>query len=93
MNPLQTSHSTADAGRPWWSFAHLWMVIAGPAIVVVAASFTFYLAASAPDPVLSTQDVPESRSSSTVQLTQVPALEARNHAAAGEAPVKSSVRP
>lgn len=93
MSSMPNAVASDDAGHPWWSFGHLWMVMAGPAIVVVAACFTFYLAASDPDPVLNTQDVPESQSAKTVQLTQVPALEARNHAATGAAPVKPDVRP
>ena len=30
--------------QPWWKYGHVWMVIAGPAIVVVAGFFTLYLA-------------------------------------------------
>ncbi|QLQ00790.1 MAG: FixH family protein [Burkholderiaceae bacterium] len=36
---------------PWWNYGHVWMVIAGPAIVVVAGFVTLYLAISHPDPV------------------------------------------
>ena len=59
---------------PWWKFGHVWMVIAGPALVVVAAVFTAYLALSAPDPVLA-------RDSDRSNLA--PALQARNHAQTG----------
>jgi hypothetical protein len=38
--------------KPWWKFGHVWMVISGPAIVVVASFVTFYLAASGKDPVV-----------------------------------------
>ena len=48
------NHS-ASTQRPWWSFGHVWLLIAGPAIVVVAGFFTYYLAVRMPDPVLSTQ--------------------------------------
>ena len=41
--------------QPWWSFGMVWMVIAGPAVVVVAAFVTLYLAITIPDPVLPTE--------------------------------------
>ena len=41
--------------KPWWSFGMVWMVIAGPAVVVVAAFITLYLAITIPDPVLPTE--------------------------------------
>jgi hypothetical protein len=37
------------AATPWYRHRWPWMLMAGPAIVVVAGSFTFYLAASRPD--------------------------------------------
>jgi hypothetical protein len=29
-----------DASAPWWRFGHVWLVIAGPAVVVVASFVT-----------------------------------------------------
>ncbi len=55
--------------KPWWTFGYLWLVLAGPAIVVVASFVTLYLAITRPDPVL-TQVEPT-------------ATQARNHAATG----------
>jgi hypothetical protein len=64
------------------------MVIAGPALVVVASCFTFYLASSSKDPVVDedyyrkgieinkTLEANESNS-------MAPATQARNHAATG----------
>ena len=34
--PAQAA-SHPDAGKPWWKFGHVWLVVAGPAAVVVAA--------------------------------------------------------
>ena len=53
----------------------VWMVLGGPAVVVVASLFTYYLAARAPDPVLT---------------PQAPAVTGRNHAATGEVPAKAT---
>ena len=48
MNPVPAP----TASRPWYRHAWVWMLIAGPALVVVAAVFTAYLAMRDPDPVL-----------------------------------------
>jgi hypothetical protein len=52
----------------------LWLVIAGPAIVVVASFVTLAAAIYWPDPVLSHEDVES--------VATTPAMQARNHAAA-----------
>ena len=61
----------------------VWMVIGGPAVVVVAGFVTFYLAVSAPDPVLPTYG---KSSAEPKGITHAPALQGRNHAATGELP-------
>lgn len=73
--------------KPWWMFGHVWLVIAGPAIVVVAGFVTFYLAVRSPDPVLSTQPAATGQSESSAgSLSEAPAVQARNHAATGTLP-------
>ena len=37
---------------PWWKFGHVWLVVSGPAVVVVASFITLYLAITRPDPVV-----------------------------------------
>lgn len=59
--------------QAWWKYGYLWLVIAGPAVVVVASFITLYLAITIPDPVVSS--------------TVAPATQARNHAATGAAAV------
>ncbi|WP_077563489.1 FixH family protein [Polaromonas sp. C04] len=39
------------ARRPWWKFGLLWMVIAGPALMVMISFTLAYLAVTFPDPV------------------------------------------
>ncbi|MDR3451981.1 MAG: FixH family protein [Rhodoferax sp.] len=39
------------ARRPWWKFGLLWMVIAGPALMVMISFTLAYLAIAFPDPV------------------------------------------
>ena len=76
--------------RPWWSFAHVWLLIAGPAIVVVAGLFTYYLAARSPDPVLQTQTPVKAESEQGPDISQAPAVQARNHAATGSLPASEN---
>ncbi len=78
--------------RPWWSFGHVWLLIAGPATVVVAGFFTYYLAVRSPDPVLSTQQ-PANAAGQANGITEAPAVQARNHAATGTLPTDSSKKP
>jgi hypothetical protein len=64
--------SDADS-PPWFRLPIVWMVIGGPAIVVVASFVTLTLAIRNPDPVLT-------RPSVTTQA-EMPAVQARNHVA------------
>ncbi len=73
--------------RAWWHFGHVWLVISGPAIVVVASFITLYLAVVGKDPVL---DEDYYRKGLEINRTLVdnanslaPALQARNHAQTG----------
>ncbi|OGB34604.1 MAG: nitrogen fixation protein FixH [Burkholderiales bacterium RIFCSPLOWO2_12_FULL_61_40] len=75
---------------PWWKFGYVWMVLAGPAIVVVASLVTLYLAVTRTDPVLD-----EDYYRKGLQINQTlannpsslaPALQGRNHAATGVPP-------
>lgn len=78
MNGLLMDENQA---QPWWKFGHVWLVLAGPAVVVVASFITLYLAIRTPDPVITDQ----MRTSSQVGKPEsmAPAMQARNHAATG----------
>jgi hypothetical protein len=77
--------------RPWWSYGHVWLVISGPLIVVLASFTTFYLAAHGQDPVLNPSNA-ETHSSATTddRASLAPAVQARNHAATGALPTTDS---
>ena len=79
---------------PWWKFGHVWLVIAGPLVVVVASFITFYLAASSPDPVLRSEQAEVARGGGVKVMpgTLAPAQQARNHAATGEVPLPAEKR-
>lgn len=89
MNNTQQSRSPA---RPWWRFGHVWLLISGPAVVVVAGFVTFYLAARSADPVLPTT-VPSSTASPGHGISEAPAVQARNHAATGVVPAPAQAKP
>lgn len=71
----------------WWQFGHVWLVIAGPAIVVVASFITLYLAITIPDPVITADvrrqaELVDKRDTGSAS-NLAPAMQARNHAATG----------
>ena len=76
-----------DHTGPWWKYGHVWLVIAGPAIVVVASFITLYLAITRPDPVLDEdyyrKGMEINRSLADNPSSLAPAVKARNHAATG----------
>ena len=75
--------------QPWWSFGMVWMVIAGPAVVVVAAFVTLYLAITIPDPVLPNEALnPRNamENQGKLEAAMAPAMQARNHASTGVVP-------
>jgi hypothetical protein len=91
MNTSTLTHSQTTQARPWWSFGMVWMIIAGPALVVVAGFATLYLAVTIPDPVLPTEALnPRNAIENQRQLdaAMAPAMQARNHAATGLVPQK-----
>ena len=67
------AESTPTPSVAWWRLPIVWMVIGGPALVVVASFITLALAIQNPDPVLATSAV----KGKALQ----PAVQGRNHAA------------
>lgn len=76
-----------DSKRAWWRFGHVWLVISGPAIVVVASFITLYLAVVGMDPVLDEdyyrKGVEINRTLADNPSSLAPAIQARNHAQTG----------
>lgn len=80
---MSVSHASPLPGAPWWKFPLVWMVIAGPAIVVVAGFVTLWIALRSPNPIVSDNAYRQGREtrSTPVDKTLMPALAGRNHAA------------
>jgi hypothetical protein len=85
--------STESSG-PWWKFPHAWLVVGGPAVVVVASFVTLYLAITRPDPVVDSdyyrKGIEINKTLAGSAASVAPAQAARNHAATGVVPTKPS---
>lgn len=72
--------------QPWWKHGYVWLLISGPAVVIVAGIVTAVIAMSAPDPVVA-QDYYRKGIEINKTLAQqqgkalLPAQQGRNHAA------------
>jgi hypothetical protein len=80
----QTQTSMPHSSQPWWRYGHVWLVIAGPALVVVAALVTAWIAVTQQDPVLSQDYYSQGLNINKTLAKQgslAPAMQARNHAA------------
>jgi hypothetical protein len=70
--------------QPWWKYGHVWLVISGPLVVVVAGVITAWIAFTQQDPVLA-QDYYRQGLNINKTLAQqgalAPAMQGRNHAA------------
>jgi hypothetical protein len=72
---------------PWWKYGHVWLVISGPAVVVVASFVTLYFAVVGRDPVLDQDyyrkglEINQTLPGNAASLA--PSTKARNHAATG----------
>ena len=77
--------------KPWWKYGYLWLVISGPAVVVVAGFYTLWLAIDSPNIILTdeknragTEASQSAEGSDKVQdaiNVLMPAVKGRNHAA------------
>lgn len=77
MIPAPDAPTTEVPPRAWWRHPMMWLVVGGPAVVVVAAIVTAVIAVRGADPVLDTH---------AVARTAEPAVQARNHAATPSQP-------
>ncbi|HSV34346.1 MAG TPA: FixH family protein [Ramlibacter sp.] len=70
--------------RPWWRHGHVWLLISGPAVVVVAGLVTAWIAAASPDPVVAADYYRrgiEINKTLAREKALMPAVQGRNHAA------------
>lgn len=71
--------------QPWWKYGHVWLLISGPAIVVIAGFVTLWIAMSKPDPVVEEnyyrKGLEINQTLEHPEFSMAPANTARNHAA------------
>ncbi|HQY77350.1 MAG TPA: FixH family protein [Rhodoferax sp.] len=82
---MSAKPETPPVSPPWWKFGYVWLVVAGPAIVVVAGFVTLWLAVSTPDPVVADdyyrRGIEINKTLQAPDKSLAPALKGRNHAA------------
>jgi uncharacterized protein len=76
MDPKQDN--PAAPPTPWWRVGMVWLVLSGPAVVVVAGLVTLRIAMTHVDPVI--------QSPPAAHGAMAPAMKARNHAASPQQP-------
>ena len=71
--------------KPWYRYGHVWLVIAGPAVVVVAGIATAFIAVRGADPVVEAdyyrRGLEINKALAAAERAKLPALQGRNHAA------------
>jgi uncharacterized protein len=76
---------TLQDSEPWWKHGHVWLLISGPAVVVLAGLATAWIAVSRPDPVVEAdyyrRGIEINKTLAVRDKARLPALQARNHAA------------
>ena len=75
MNTNKPSSSDAPP-PPWWQVGMVWLVLGGPATVVVAGIVTAVIAVRGAEPVLTSQE--------STKFSDRPAVQGRNHAATAQ---------
>ena len=83
MNQIRTLKPDAQVDPasqgPWWRVGMVWLVVGGPAVVVVASVITAVVAYRGADEVL--VEPPSARHAPVSPTANTPAVTARNHAA------------
>lgn len=87
VTPKDVQPIARAPGQTWWREPLMWMVVGGPAAVVFAALVTVWIAMTHVDPLVDkrahsqSDEVARARA---LQLTDLPAGQARNHVATPE---------
>ncbi len=96
MNTAAAPSERSSKPIAWWRVPHMWLVVGGPLVVVVAAIITAVIAVRGADPVLNKEDFERDLKAATANLDGQakvdaliklqPANQARNHAASPVVP-------
>ena len=76
----QVGTKTEKPSGPWWKYGHVWLIVAGPAIVVVAGIVTAMIAMDGADPVVDHNYYQEGLNiNKRLEKSLAPAGAVRNH--------------
>ena len=79
------NENASTQSRPWWQHGLVWLVIAGPLVVVLAGVATMVIAGNGADPVVAPdyyrRGMEINKTLAAGDKAQLPALQGRNHAA------------
>lgn len=82
---MKTEDRAAAASGPWWKHGLMWLVLGGPAAVIVAGVATMVIALRSPDPVVAEdyyrRGMEINRTLAERDKALLPAQQGRNHAA------------
>ncbi len=93
-----TDASSLPPSLPWWRYPLVWLVISGPAVVVVAGIITTWIAVRSQDPVVDENYYQKGLNINKTLAEQerlralTPALKGRNHAATPTAALPDPTR-
>jgi hypothetical protein len=79
-----THDNRTETPSPWWKHGHVWLLISGPAAVVVAGLLTAWIAVAGQDPVVDAdyyRHGVEINKQLARERALLPAVQGRNHAA------------
>jgi hypothetical protein len=83
---MTTAQTVQALPAPWWKFGYVWLVIAGPAVVVVAGFITLWLALANPESLVAEDyyrkgiEINKTLAAEK-EKSLLPAVQGRNHAA------------
>lgn len=84
---MHTIPDVPPAPAPWWKFGYVWLVISGPAVVVVAGFATLWIALANPETLVDEDyyrrgvEINKTLDADRKSKALMPAMQGRNHAA------------
>jgi hypothetical protein len=82
---MKTEQKPAVTSGPWWKHGLMWLVVGGPAAVIVAGVATTFVALHSPDPVVADdyyrRGMEINKTMAARDKALLPAQQGRNHAA------------
>ena len=84
---MHTIPAAPQAPAPWWKHGYVWMLIAGPAAVVVAGFATLWIALAHPETLVDEDyyrrgvEINKTLDAARRAKALMPAMQGRNHAA------------